>query len=140
MRAANRDEGEKETKGKRKKKAEREKERIDDTKTAIPTFRPCTELPGRIREYRVRTYHRGERLLAVLHASWTREEEEGIDGLECISRYAADSRCTRKKGCLCRERGGSPPSPRIDPRYAIITSYCFGIVQVSFKDSRGWFE
>lgn len=29
---------------------------INDTKTAIPTFRPCTALRGRIREYRVRTF------------------------------------------------------------------------------------
>lgn len=43
---------------------------INDTKTAIPTFWPCTALRGRIREYRVRAFdteeREGKRGLAVL--------------------------------------------------------------------------
>lgn len=37
--------------------------RIDDIKTAIPTFRPCMALqhPNRIREYHIRTFYLGRR-------------------------------------------------------------------------------
>jgi len=37
---------------------EKHEEGIDDTKTAIPTFRPCMALPGHIKEYRVCTFLR----------------------------------------------------------------------------------
>lgn len=58
---------------------------INDTKTAIPTFRPCTALRSRIREYRVRAFDtekKGGRFssFTLLHANRPRGEEEGIDG------------------------------------------------------------
>lgn len=54
----------------RRRRREKRWKGINDTKTAIPTFWPCTALRGRIREYRVRAFdteeREGKRGLAVL--------------------------------------------------------------------------
>lgn len=110
---------------------EREKrgERIDDTKTAIPTFRPCTAVPSRIREYSVRTFHREE---AWQFYASTREPDtrEGKDKRSKENGSASpdmwQTRCTR---CCFVRRDVSAMRKRrslylrIDPRHEMITFY-----------------
>lgn len=110
---------------------EREKrgERIDDTKTAIPTFRPCTALPGRIREYSVRIFHREEawQFYTSTRESGTRRGGKNRRPKEdgSASPDIRRTRCTRccfarKDVSAMRKRS---PYLRIDPHHEMITFY-----------------
>lgn len=99
----NRDEG-------RNEREKRRGEGINDTKTAIPTFRPCMAVPGRIREYRVRTFHREE---AWQFYASARGEEEKIGGRRRMEAHLPTCGKLVAPAVISQE-GMSPPRERKD--------------------------